>query len=32
MASRLAEEEVVMRGHFEQLSSILSIHENVKER
>ena len=30
LASRLAEEEVVMRGHFEQLSSILSIHENVK--
>lgn len=30
MASRLAEEEIVMRGHFEQLSSILSIHENVK--
>ncbi|GAB2556462.1 hypothetical protein [Rhodanobacter koreensis] len=30
MASRLAEDEVVMRGHFEQLSSILSIHESIK--
>lgn len=30
IASRLAEEEVVMRGHFEQLSTILSVYENVK--
>lgn len=30
MASRLAEEEVVMRGHYEQFSSILSVHENVR--
>lgn len=30
MASRLAEDEATMRDHFEQLSSILSIGENVK--
>ena len=30
MASRLAEDEVAMRGHFEQLSSILSIYESIK--
>lgn len=30
MASRLAEDEVAMRGYFQQLSSILSIHESIK--
>jgi hypothetical protein len=30
MASRLAEDEAAMRGYFEQLSSILNIHESIK--
>lgn len=30
MALRLAEDEFSMRGYFEQLSSILNIHENIK--